>query len=84
LAPEHFRATLQAYFLPAGVAGMGGYWLAGLWTPTVSHFYLASLAGVVLAVIAGRAISARMRPHRFSSNVYVGLFQSLIAWKGPR
>src|ERR1700692_1725067 len=27
---QHFRATLQAYFLPASVIGMFGYWLAGL------------------------------------------------------
>src|SRR5436309_7614895 len=26
---EHFRATLQGYFLPASLAGLGGYWLAG-------------------------------------------------------
>ena len=71
--PEHFRATLQAYFLPASVAGMGGYWVAGLWTPTVNHFYLISLPGVALAVIAGRAINTRIRPHRFHSYVYVGL-----------
>ena len=68
---------------------MGGYWLAGLWTPTVNHYYLASLPGVVLAVIAGRAINTHMRPHRFNSYVYVGLtvigavllLQSLAAWK---
>jgi len=29
-SPEHFRATLQAYFLPASLAGMGDYWFAGL------------------------------------------------------
>ena len=28
---QHFRATLQGYFLPASVIGMIGYWLAGLW-----------------------------------------------------
>ena len=26
---QHFRATLQGYFLPASIIGMGGYWLAG-------------------------------------------------------
>lgn len=26
---EHFRATLQGYFLPASVVGMAGYWWAG-------------------------------------------------------
>jgi uncharacterized membrane protein YfcA len=45
-SPEHFRATLQAYFLPASLAGMGGYWLGGLWTPAVNRFYLVSLPGV--------------------------------------
>jgi hypothetical protein len=32
---QHFRATLQAYFLPASLIGLAGYWLAGLWVPTV-------------------------------------------------
>jgi hypothetical protein len=71
--PEFFRATLQAYFFPASVAGMVGYWLAGLWTPAVNRFYLVSLPGVALAVIAGRAINSRMHPHRFTSYVYAGL-----------
>src|ERR1051325_4491747 len=43
--PEYFRATLQAYFLPASVAGMAGYSVAGLWTPAVNHFYFFSLPG---------------------------------------
>jgi uncharacterized membrane protein YfcA len=71
--PEYFRATLQAYFLPAGIAGMAGYWLAGLWTPVVSDLYLISLPAVVLAVIAGRAIHTRIRPDRFTTYVYLGL-----------
>ncbi len=25
-SPQHFRATLQGYFLPASVIGMAGYW----------------------------------------------------------
>src|SRR3954453_13684572 len=49
--PQQFRATLQAYFLLASIAGMGGYWLAGLWTPVVSHVYLVSLPAVVLATL---------------------------------
>ncbi len=47
-SPEHFRATLQAYFLPASLAGMGGYWFGGLWTPAVNRFYLVSLPGVLV------------------------------------
>ncbi len=71
--PEYFRATLQAYFLPASILGMGGYGLAGLWTPAVNHFYIVSLPGVVVAVLAGRAIPLRVRPHRFTVYVYGGL-----------
>ena len=71
--PSRFRATLQAYFLPASVAGMCGYWLAGFWTPSVTHSYLVSLPGVVLAVVAGRVIHARIRADRFHTYVYVGL-----------
>src|SRR5579863_7627242 len=47
---QHFRATLQGYFLPASLLGMCGYWLAGLWIPVVTHYYLWSLP-IVLAAI---------------------------------
>jgi len=85
--PEYFRATLQAYFLVASIAGMTGYWFTGLWTPTVNHFYVVSLPAVALAVVLGRVINSRMHPERFSSYLYVGLtatgavllFQSLAA-----
>jgi uncharacterized protein len=72
-SPEHFRATLQAYFLPASLAGMGGYWLGGLWTPAVNRFYLVSLPGVLVAIFLGRAINRRMHNRRFTSYVYLGL-----------
>jgi len=71
--PEDFRATLQAYFLPAGLAGMGGYWLTGLWTPAVNHFYIASLPVVVLATLLGWAVNSRIQPGRFTFYVYAGL-----------
>ncbi len=71
--PDEFRATLQAYFLPASVAGMGGYWVAGLWTPAVSHFFVISLPAVILATVFGHVISRRLQPHRFTVYVYAGL-----------
>ena len=41
---QHFRATLQAYFLPASASiGMVGYWLTGLWVAAVTHYYLVCL-----------------------------------------
>ncbi len=71
--PEQFRATLQAYFLPASMAGMGGYYVAGLWTPAVNHFYLTSLPAVVVATLGGRIIGRRIQADRFRLYVYGGL-----------
>jgi uncharacterized membrane protein YfcA len=61
-SPTQFRATLQGYFLPASVIGMGGYWLAGFWTPVVSRFYLLALPAVLLGTFRGeRSTGARIR-----------------------
>lgn len=70
---QHFRATLQGYFLPASVLGMIGYWVKGLWTPTVTHYYLLSLLAVVPAIPMGRFINHRMRGETFLKYVYAGL-----------
>lgn len=72
-SPKHFRATLQGYFLPASVVVMGGYWLAGLWTPAVSHYYLMSLPAVLVAIFLGRVINRRINGPRFLLYVHVGL-----------
>jgi hypothetical protein len=70
---QHFRATLQAYFLPASVIGMFGYWMAGLWVPAVTHYYLLSLPVMVPAVFLGRIVNHRLHPQAFMKYVYVGL-----------
>jgi hypothetical protein len=70
---QHFRATLQAYFLPASIIGMAGYWLAGLWTPAVTHYYLLSLPGTLLAVFLGRLINHRLPAEAFLKYIYLGL-----------
>ena len=72
-SPQHFRATLQGYFLPASLIGMGGYWVAGLWTPVVTRFYLLSLPGVILGTFLGRVINRRMDAQRFLYYLQVGL-----------
>lgn len=72
-SPQRFRATLQGYFLPASVVVMGGYWLAGLWTPEVSRYYLTSLPVVLAATFAGRAVNRRMHGRRFVVYVHAGL-----------
>ncbi len=69
----HFRATLQAYFLPASVIGMVGYWLAGLWVPLVTRYYVISLPVTVVATLLGRVIHRRMQERNFLRYVYGGL-----------
>ena len=72
-SPQHFRATLQGYFLLASLAGLWGYHIAGLWTPTVNRFYLLSLPLVILATFLGRVINRRMDAGRFLLYVHGGL-----------
>ncbi|MGH9357062.1 MAG: sulfite exporter TauE/SafE family protein [Terriglobia bacterium] len=70
---QHFRATLQGYFLPASIIGMGGYWLAGLWVSRVTHYYLLSLPVMVPAILLGRVVNQRLRGEAFIRYVYLGL-----------
>jgi uncharacterized membrane protein YfcA len=71
--PDRFRATLQGYFLPASLLGMGGYCLAGLWTLDVTRCYLWSLPVVLSAIFLGRAIHQRIRGPSFLRYVHAGL-----------
>jgi uncharacterized membrane protein YfcA len=72
-SPQHFRATLQGYFLVASLAGLIGYAIAGLWTPAVTRYFLLSLPAVVIATLMGRAVNQRMKGHGFFRLVYAGL-----------
>lgn len=69
--PEAFRATLQGYFLPTGLAILVGQGIAGLWTGPVVAVFLASLPAVLLAVVLGRALGRRIPAAKFRSAVYV-------------
>lgn len=72
-SPQHFRATLQGYFLPASIAGLIGYAAAGLWRPVLTRYFLMSLPAVAIAILLGRAINRRMTGHGFFRVVYMGL-----------
>jgi uncharacterized membrane protein YfcA len=72
-SPTHFRATLQAYFLPASLLGMVGYAVAGLWTSRVNRYYLESLPAVLVAIAVGRWTSRRLDARRFLVYVHAGL-----------
>lgn len=70
---RHFRATLQAYFLPASIIGLGGYWLAGLWVPAVTRYYVLSLPVALPAIFLGGAVNRRLQGQAFFKLVYIGL-----------
>ncbi len=70
---QHFRATLQGYFLPASILGMAGYWSKGLWTPVVTHYFLISLPATLPAIFLGRIVNRRMHGNAFLKYVYVML-----------
>lgn len=72
-SPQHFRATLQGYFLPASLAGLWGYRIAGLWTTTVNRYFLLSLPLIIIATLLGRAINRRMEHGRFVRWLHRGL-----------
>jgi hypothetical protein len=72
-SPQHFRATLQGYFLPASIAATAGYWLAGLWVPAVTHYFLLSLTVAIPAIFLGRMLNHRLRGEAFLEIVHGGL-----------
>ncbi len=72
-SPEHFRATLQGYFLPASLVGMVGYWAAGLWVADVNRYYLFCLAPAVAAIFLGRWVNRRLAGRSFIVYIHVGL-----------
>jgi uncharacterized membrane protein YfcA len=72
-SPQHFRATLQGYFLPASIVGVVGYWLGGLWTPAVTHYFLIALIAAVPAIFLGRALNHRLSGDAFLKYVHAGV-----------
>ena len=71
--PENFRATLQGYFFPSTLLIVASHGLAGLWTGDVFGFYLPAVPAVILAVVLGRFIGARIPPERFKRVLYIAL-----------
>ncbi len=71
--PQHFRATLQGYFLPASTLVMSGYWATGLWTADVTHLYWMSLPGALSAILLGRMANQRMKGPSFIRYMHLGL-----------
>lgn len=71
--PTRFRATLQGYFLPASTVAMVGYAIAGLWTSTVTWYFVLSLPVILIATFLGGVFNRRMSGRSFMLYIYVGL-----------
>lgn len=68
--PESFRATLQGYFLPTGLAILAGHGLAGLWTGEVLRSYVLALPAIVLGVFLGGLLHRKLSHAVFARLAY--------------
>lgn len=70
---KHFRATLQAYFLPASFIGVVGYAVQGLLGWIVIKYFLLSLPAMIPAIFLGRYFNNKLQGSAFYKYVYGGL-----------
>lgn len=70
---QQFRATLQAYFLPASLVGLFGYWSTGLLTASIGRNYLLCLPGAILAIFLGRSLNRRLKGKAFLRYIHIAL-----------
>lgn len=72
-SPQHFRATLHAYFLPASLFGLVGFWNLGLLTTQVYDYYLMSLLVTIPAIFLGKKLNTFLPEEIFKKSVFVAL-----------
>lgn len=70
---RHFRATLQAYFLPASFVAFAGYYMKGLINTQVNEYFLICLITTIPSVFLGRYLNQRLNNQSFFKYVYAGL-----------
>lgn len=70
---KHFRATLQAYFLPASLFGLVGYYVKGIITSEVHEYFLISLTVTIPAIFLGRYFNHQLKNDSFFKYVNWGL-----------
>ncbi|HZI68936.1 MAG TPA: sulfite exporter TauE/SafE family protein [Hanamia sp.] len=75
---KHFRATLQAYFLPVSFIGFLGYYVKDLVTAEVTHYFLISLLTSIPAIFIGRFLNHKLNEGSFFKFVYWGLLMVAI------
>lgn len=81
---KSFRATLQAYFLPASLLGIAGFWWKGLLDEALFHYFGFAIAGGLPAVFLGRFFNGRLKDDSFFKYIYIGLIVIgvLLIWRG--
>lgn len=69
-SPQHFRATLQGYFLPTGLLIAAGHGAAGLWTGRVWSLYLFCIPFVAAGIFIGGKVNRSIRTDLFVSIIH--------------
>ena len=62
---KHFRATLQAYFLPVSIISVFGYYTKNLITAEVIKYFILSLITTIPAVFLGRYLNQSIKNDTF-------------------
>ena len=70
---QHFRATLQAYFLPVSFIGILGYTMQGLLGWIVIKYFLFCLPAIIPSIFLGRYFNQKLQEGTFFKYVYFGL-----------
>jgi|SRR5690606_15019627 len=70
---KHFRATLQAYFLPISIITVVGYAIKGLIDTEVTTYFALCLTTTIPAIFLGRYANHRLKDTTFFRYVYWGL-----------
>lgn len=70
---KHFRATLQAYFLPVSIISVLAYYAKGLITAEVNTYFIISLTTTIPAIFLGRYLNHQLKDGSFFKYVYGGL-----------
>ena len=68
--PAVFRATLQAYFVPAAALIWAGHGLTGLWSREIVGWYLLYLPFGLAMLWLGQRISLRLPERSFDRLLY--------------
>lgn len=70
---RNFRATLQAYFLAAGLVSMIGYAGGGMIDRQNMHYFAYCIPAIIPAILLGRYFNRRLQGESFYKYVFVGL-----------